>query len=186
MFFADAAIIGGACAPRRTCGNYLSHLSATLHSLKRQVRLNDFDFDFNKLPLCMKLACLIYRAYLCNYIYYVYLITQIWILYMNISAIVGTQHINWNRNRNHLLCTPNCYRFCYLTTPFRSGKKLRNMLKIYKILKIFATHWASIARKGWRVCRYTVYSIQLICSLYELWDVTKCSSSKGVSWNATP
>ena len=98
---------------------------------------------------------------------------------MNISAIVGTQHINWNRNRNHLLCTPNCYRFCYLTTPFRSGKKMRNMLKIYKILKVFATHWASIARKGWRVRRYTVYSIQLICSLYELWDVTKCSSSKG-------
>ena len=53
------------------------------------------------------------------------------------------------------------------------------MLKIYKILKIFATHWASIARKGWRVRRYTVYSIQLICSLYELWDVTKCSPSKG-------
>ena len=77
IFFAHAAIIAGSSAPRRTCGNYLSHLSATLHSLKRQVRLNDFDFDFNKLPLCMKLACLIYRAYLCNYIYYVYLITQI-------------------------------------------------------------------------------------------------------------
>ena len=37
----------------------------------------------------------IYRAYLCNYIYYVYLITQIWILYMNIFSTIGRAHINW-------------------------------------------------------------------------------------------
>ena len=47
------------------------------------------------LPLCTLRQASIYRAYLCNYIYYVYLITQIWILYINIFSTIGRAHINW-------------------------------------------------------------------------------------------
>ena len=69
--------------------------------------------------LHLTLCPLYIRAYLCNYIYYVYLITQIWVLYMNISAFIGTEHINSRHATWDICCVFSWKRLTLPTTPLK-------------------------------------------------------------------